>query len=354
MLALMVAGGISGIKEIRTRQIINKNARECQTICYPNKWGEECYPVCSADGETPVRTVSENSLWAIEGYAEVGAELEPTRVEEFDPDDYTNCPSNAAGVTCSGYKHAEKNDETRSVKNSSSGAIPSSGNCEVWTGSDGNRDGEIDQEDVRAGDATMTIMPCTEAAKITDPCRQVDWAGGGYSTHIEYAKCSSPPKENGGPDPTPPPSTPPPPTPPASPSPGCTESCTTTAECTGSLECLDVGSGNMCLNPSCTAETDCVCPDALCDSLTGGSGATHGTTETFTCSASFSATSPVAYFHHSVNDTMIATSSAVAIDSTTNQATYDITLDQYGDWEVQCKVCTDSTASSCTSWGDAN
>jgi len=40
----------------------------------------------------------------------------------------------------------------------------------------------------------------------------------------------------------------------------CSEECTSSTQCDTGLECLDVGNGMMCLNPSCTAEVDCVCP----------------------------------------------------------------------------------------------
>lgn len=299
MLALLISGGIIGMKEVKTRQIIKKNAEECQTVCYDNRWGEYCVPVC---GDT-MRTYNEE-----ENPGKGGEAIEITKVEEFDPDDYENCPRDAAGETCTNYKYADSKVGTLSRdKVSSSGSIPTSGNCEVWTGRDGNKDGMINQADVRAGDATMTIMPCTEAAKITDPCRQIDWAEGGYNTHIEYDKCSAPPES---PEPSPPPLSSPTPSP--SP-PGSEYSCASLA-----------GDGAYALN----------------------------STETFTCTAAFSAVNPVAFFRYNVDGGTYTTSSAVTL--TGSSATYDVTVDEYGDWEVQCRVCTDSGATDCTTWGNAN
>lgn len=63
------------------------------------------------------------------------------------------------------------------------------------------------------------------------------------------------------PQPSPPVS--PSPSPSVSPSPspapvGCGNACTVDNDCTGTLVC----EGNKCVNPVCTAETDCVCPVA--------------------------------------------------------------------------------------------
>jgi len=77
---------------------------------------------------------------------------------------------------------------------------------------------------------------------------------------------------------------------------------------------------------------------------------------TFSCEASFSSTSnPVAFFRYSRNGGTSFSgglpTGGVAVNATTHQASYNITIDQVGDWEVQCRVCTDSTATACTAWG---
>jgi len=83
----------------------------------------------------------------------------------------------------------------------------------------------------------------------------------------------------------------------------------------------------------------------------------YGNLVTFTCEGSFSSvTAPVAYFKYSVDDGASYTvlPSAYAIDLVTNTATMSMEIDQYGEWRVQCRVCEDNTAASCTTWGQAN
>ena len=87
-------------------------------------------------------------------------------------------------------------------------------------------------------------------------------------------------------------------------------------------------------------------------SLSGDETYEYGTTETFSCEANFSAVNPVAFFRYNVDGGAYNTSPVVSLSGTT--ATYDIPIDEYGVWEVQCRVCTDSTATDCTEWGDAN
>ncbi len=81
----------------------------------------------------------------------------------------------------------------------------------------------------------------------------------------------------------------------------------------------------------------------------------HGDTVTFTCEGSFSSvTAPVAYFRYSVDSGTYTTSAAVTVDLVSNTANYDIDVNEYGDWNVQCRVCEDDAAASCTTWGEAN
>ena len=82
---------------------------------------------------------------------------------------------------------------------------------------------------------------------------------------------------------------------------------------------------------------------------------------TFSCEASFSSTSnPVAFFRYSRNGGTSFSgglpTGGVAVNATTHQASYNITIDQVGDWEVQCRVCgqvSEGAISLCTEWGKA-
>ncbi len=78
---------------------------------------------------------------------------------------------------------------------------------------------------------------------------------------------------------------------------------------------------------------------------------------TFTCGAGWNnMPNPVAFFRVSTDN---GTTFGSALPSggvpytTTGFVNYDITIDKTGDWEVQCRVCTDSTATTCTTWGKA-
>lgn len=83
-----------------------------------------------------------------------------------------------------------------------------------------------------------------------------------------------------------------------------------------------------------------------------------GDNVTFTCeSSAATGMSPVAWFRYStdngVNFSGAVPTAGIAINTSTHKASYDITIDKTGDWEVQCRVCTDSTATTCTAWGKA-
>ena len=79
----------------------------------------------------------------------------------------------------------------------------------------------------------------------------------------------------------------------------------------------------------------------------------YGDTVTFSCEGNFSsASNPYAQFSGSVNGVEIYASSNVPIDPITNTATYDMEINEWGDWEVQCRVCADGVG--CTEWGEAN
>jgi hypothetical protein len=88
-----------------------------------------------------------------------------------------------------------------------------------------------------------------------------------------------------------------------------------------------------------------------CTSLTSNTDPIeYGNLVTFTCEASFSAASnPYAQFYATVNGVGIHSSSNIPVDLVSNTATYDITIDEYGDWNVQCRVC--AVGVGCTEWG---
>jgi len=76
---------------------------------------------------------------------------------------------------------------------------------------------------------------------------------------------------------------------------------------------------------------------------------------TLTCQASFSSVSPVAQFRYQVGGgAFVEDPTSFPIDTGTGQATKNITIDQTGTWLAQCRVCTDSTAASCTGWGQVD
>ncbi|KKT46632.1 MAG: hypothetical protein UW37_C0020G0009 [Candidatus Gottesmanbacteria bacterium GW2011_GWA2_44_17] len=98
-------------------------------------------------------------------------------------------------------------------------------------------------------------------------------------------------------------------------------------------------------------------PSTSCVDLTKNKATpTMGDTVNFTCEANFTpsaAISPVAYFRYSTDNgaTFTNVGSGVAVNSTTLKASQDVLINKVGDWEVQCRVCTDSTATACTAWG---
>jgi len=76
---------------------------------------------------------------------------------------------------------------------------------------------------------------------------------------------------------------------------------------------------------------------------------------TFSCESSFSGYEPVAYFRYSSDDGDNWTEEGTAHDLTSaNPAEMSLTIDEYGDWIVQCQICTDDTQETCTEWGQAN
>ena len=100
--------------------------------------------------------------------------------------------------------------------------------------------------------------------------------------------------------------------------------------------------------PSPTSSYSCV------DLTKDKAAPTMGDTVKFTCEANFSAVNPVAFFRHNVDGGSYTTSTAVNVDLTSKLATYSATINQAGAWLAECRVCTDSSATSCTAWGQAN
>lgn len=72
----------------------------------------------------------------------------------------------------------------------------------------------------------------------------------------------------------------------------------------------------------------------------------------FTCTGSFSAVDPVYEFRHRTDS-----GSYTVVPGTPNTsktvATAQVTINQAGTWEAQCRVCTDASKTSCTTWGQA-
>lgn len=75
-------------------------------------------------------------------------------------------------------------------------------------------------------------------------------------------------------------------------------------------------------------------------------------TVTFTCNGSFSAVDPVYEFRHRVDGSGYTVVPGTANASKT-AATAQVTINQAGTWEAQCRVCTDASKTSCTTWGQA-
>lgn len=95
---------------------------------------------------------------------------------------------------------------------------------------------------VASSSPTPTPTPSEESSPTPTPSESA-----GPSPSEET---SPQPSESAGPTPTP------------SPVPGCWDTCTTDSECGSSLSCLDVNGTKRCVNPSCSTESDCVCPVA--------------------------------------------------------------------------------------------
>jgi len=283
---------------------------------------------------------------------------EPTSVEKLAGETYKNCGSlrkwqckgcSSQSTTTQGYKCKWVSQKCKAVRNNTcrkSGPPPppgfgcNSGGCSAgitWPGCVVIHywcpDGKYD----RCSDAPkyngVRLAWQVKSSRFKKNCgtEQIDIVGtytypegGGSLTCNRWKVRQRPPCSQPLVSPSPSPSASPSPSPSASPSPSPSPS--------PSLECVDLTS---------TPSASLIELDYLVK---------------FTCEGSFSSiAAPVAYFRYSVDGGTYTTSAAVVIDTVSNVASYDITVDEYGDWEVQCRVCEDdTTTSSCTEWGEAN
>ena len=348
MVALVVGGGLFGRNMLQEKQSV-----ESQASCTPSIKGKTVYE-CTAEGKVKVSQMSDD---AFQGFLQKADENEGE--EGWNGNSYTGTTQTVnQGETLDTetanseikevIKEAEEEFEswkspvgTYTPKSTSHNDCPDNwcGDCGGFCGDGGATGcgelaikycgyrivGQGDLSALSESDVIIYLCPpghdstvCLEnrggatLAQVLagDYCGtvQVDSASSGeYVFYAQSSKgCShagTPDEPNGGPDPSPPPSTPP----------------------SSSYSCASLaGDGVYALN----------------------------STETFTCTAAFSAVNPVAFFRYNVDGGTYTTSSAVTL--TGSSATYDVTVDEYGDWEVQCRVCTDSGATDCTTWGNAN
>ena len=97
-------------------------------------------------------------------------------------------------------------------------------------------------------------------------------------------------------------------------------------------------------------------PTLACVDLTKDITApTLGDQVTFTCEASFSAAAPIAQFRTSTNGGVSFNNPTAPkpIDLVTKKASEQFNITEIGNWVVQCRVCTDDTKTTCTTWGQA-
>ncbi|MEK7513360.1 MAG: hypothetical protein AAB580_00550 [Patescibacteria group bacterium] len=96
-------------------------------------------------------------------------------------------------------------------------------------------------------------------------------------------------------------------------------------------------------------------PIISCTDLTSNVAApVVGQSVTGTCHGSFSSvTAPVARFGVSINGGEFMRSEIIPLNAA-GTANYTVTVPIAGTYLVQCQICTDATASTCTTWGQAN
>ncbi len=96
-------------------------------------------------------------------------------------------------------------------------------------------------------------------------------------------------------------------------------------------------------------------PIISCTDLTSNVAApVVGQSVTGTCHGSFSSvTAPVARFGVSINGGEFMRSEIIPLNAA-GTANYTVTVPIAGTYLVQCQICTDATATTCTTWGQAN
>ncbi len=148
-----------------------------------------------------------------------------------------------------------------------------------------------------------------------------------------------------------------PPTPTPTPPLGCWDTCTpgTCPQKPQALECQDVA-GLRCVNPICPGESNCECPLLVCLDLTATSTELVGGDEVdFTCKGSSGVDQPVNHveFRAQIDDG--DWQSLGTAPTTKTGAEYEGTISyivpQTGSYQIECRVCTSTDDSACTSWG---
>lgn len=96
-------------------------------------------------------------------------------------------------------------------------------------------------------------------------------------------------------------------------------------------------------------------PSLACVDLTKDKTAPSlGDKVTFTCEAAFSSVSPVAFFRYMINEGAFYEDPDPYPIGAGKTASVQKLIDTLGNWITQCRVCTDSSKTTCTAWGLAN
>lgn len=314
MLMLVVVGGITGTSMLQKRQSVESRAKNWNEGDAEITVGGKTMYVKGEDGKVHTYMI---------GNTKLGKELDANRTEgrvNFNLKDVDNYV-NGQGVVDNTPGYADLINTTKGTNVAETikeGLKATSGNgkdseaprddqsVDLWIGEDKNKDGKIDKSD----GANYKRVAYSEALALmlVYGTGQIDYGDGGEWNRVYIGDCNGPlcPTDEEEPPPGVPTSM-------SSPSPS---------------------------------------PSYSCTSLAGDETYEYGETETFSCEANFSAVNPVAFFRYNVDGGIYNTSGAVVLTGTT--ASYDIPIDQYGAWGVQCKICTDSSETTCTTWGNAN
>jgi len=93
-----------------------------------------------------------------------------------------------------------------------------------------------------------------------------------------------------------------------------------------------------------------------CVALTKDSSAPKvNDTINLTCEANFSSGSPVAYFRYQApgSGNFVEDSNSYPINSSSHKATKSAQVSTVGAWVWQCRVCTNTSKTTCTDWGQS-